>query len=73
MRLRETVAIERETAILRLLEQSLNEIQHELDACGADEVRVNPILKSKQRFVDRARTKIENWKSGSRSKCETDE
>jgi hypothetical protein len=48
--------------MLRLLEDALREIQHELAASGSDEVAENPILRGKQQFVDRAWRCIERWR-----------
>lgn len=51
----------RERQMLALLEEALGEIQEELNAAGAEEVRQHPMLKSKQRFVDRARRRLATW------------
>lgn len=52
--------------LLRLLSRALDEIQMELDAAGADEVRGNPILRGKQQFVDRTRRRIAGWEKALR-------
>jgi len=51
----------RERAMVKAIRELLGEVGSELYHAGADEVRTNPILRSKQRVVDRIRRQVDRW------------